>query len=50
MLAILQGQNGDGARSPDIRVQIKRLELLDARLGGAPYAERIRQVRAAVGE
>ncbi len=50
MLTILQSQNTDKARSPDIRVQIKRLELLDAKLGGSPYAERIRRVRAAVGE
>ncbi|HMN42887.1 MAG TPA: hypothetical protein PKE29_18755, partial [Phycisphaerales bacterium] len=50
MLTILQAQNTDGARSPDIRIQIKRLELLDAKLGGSPYAERIRRVREAVGE
>jgi hypothetical protein len=50
LLTILQTQNADKARSPDIRIQIKRLELLDAKLGGSPYAERIRAVRGAVGE
>jgi hypothetical protein len=50
MLAIMQAENKDGARSGDIRVQIKRLELVDPKLGGSPYAERIRQIRAAIGE
>jgi hypothetical protein len=49
-LEIMQSQNADKSRSADIRVQAKRLELLDAKLGGPPYAERIRKVRAAVGE
>lgn len=50
MIAIQQSQNENGARSPDIRVQIKRLELLDPTLGGPPWADRIKQVRAAIGE
>ncbi len=50
MITIQQSLNTDAARSPDIRVQIKRLELLDPKLGGSPWSDRIRHVRAAVGE
>ena len=50
MIAIQHSQNENGARSPDIRVQIKRLELLDPNLGGPPWSDRIKQVRAAIGE
>jgi hypothetical protein len=49
-LAIMQSENTDGARTGEIRVQIKRLELVDAKLGGSPYAERIRRIRDAIGE
>ncbi len=50
MIAIQHSQNENGARSPDIRVQIKRLELLDPTLGGPPWSDRIKQVRLAIGE
>ena len=49
ILSILQSQNTDGARSADIRAQIKRLELLDPNLGGPPYAQPIAELRTAVG-
>lgn len=49
LLDILQSVNSDGSRSSDIRVQIRRLELLDPTFGGQPNAKRIREVRAAVG-
>ncbi len=49
MLDILQSANADGARTSDIRVQIRRLELLDPTFGGQPHAQRIQNVRAAVG-
>ena len=45
MLAILQSLNADGSRTEDLRVQIKRLELLDPTLGGPPHAEAIRKIR-----
>lgn len=48
MLAILQSLNADGSRTEDLRVQIKRLELLDPTLGGPPHAEAIKRVRDAV--
>lgn len=49
MLEILAALNQSGARSDDIRAQIKRLELIDPALGGEPFATRIRAVRTAVG-
>lgn len=49
LLEILQLANTNGSRSPDIRVQIRRLELLDPSFGGQPGARRIQEVRAAVG-
>jgi hypothetical protein len=50
MLELLQAQAGSGERAGDVRAAIKRLELLDPNLGGSPWAERIRAVRAKVGE
>lgn len=50
MIAIQHSQNENGARSPDIRVQIKRLELLDPTLGGPPWSDRIKDVRTKIGE
>jgi hypothetical protein len=50
IIAIQQSQNAGGQRSADIRVQIKRLEMVDPKLGGPPYAERIKKIRATVGE
>lgn len=49
LLSIFQSANADGSRTSDIRVQIRRLELLDPSFGGQPHARRIEDVRAAVG-
>lgn len=49
MLTVLQSQNTDGARSADIRGQIKRLELLDDQFGSGPASDRIRALRTLVG-
>jgi hypothetical protein len=41
MLELLAGQNRDGSRSGQIRAQIKRLQTIDAGLGGEPWKSRI---------
>jgi hypothetical protein len=48
MLEILRTQNDDGARSSTIRLQVNRLKLIDAALGGAPWRERILKVESSL--
>jgi hypothetical protein len=48
MLELLADQNGGGARAGTIRAHIKRLETIDAELGGEPWRTRIRAVAARV--
>jgi hypothetical protein len=48
MLELLQTQNADGTRSGTIRAQIKRLEAIDADLGGEPWKGRIGKIRGAL--
>lgn len=45
MLEILTVSNTDGTRSAEIDRQMRRLELIDTALGGAPFAERFERVR-----
>lgn len=47
-LEILNAQDTDRARAPELRAQIKRLELIDPALGNAEPAARIRALRAAM--
>lgn len=49
MLELLQAQNADGTRSGTIRAQIKRLEAIDAELGGDPWKGRIGKIRETLG-
>jgi hypothetical protein len=45
MLDILTVANTDGTRTDEIERQLRRLELLDPALGGAPFAERFVRIR-----
>ncbi len=44
MLEILERQNAGGERTPAIRLQLNRLKLIDAELGGDPWKARIEKV------
>jgi hypothetical protein len=49
MLETLQAQDASGAKRGTIRANIKRLEGIDAALGGEPWATRIGRIRDAIG-
>jgi hypothetical protein len=48
MLEILGAQNKDGGRTPAIRLQVNRLRLIDAQLGGEPWKGRIEKAGGAL--
>lgn len=49
MLEMLAAENEGGERTAEIRLQLRRLELIDEGLGGGAAAERIRAVGAGLG-